>query len=159
MEYRFQINAVGSIRIIEGRYYIQLAGRYILGLTHLEDFSHLQIIWWAHLTDDPQARGTLIAEKLFKKGPEKLGIFATRAPARPNPIMISTIAVTEIVAEEGRILTPFIDADDGTPVLDIKPYFPMERVKNVMVPTWCRHWPQWQEDVATFNWQDEINFG
>jgi tRNA-Thr(GGU) m(6)t(6)A37 methyltransferase TsaA len=159
MENRFQINAIGSIQIIEGRFYIQLAEQYIPALTHLEDFSHLQIIWWAHLTDNPQARRTLVAENLFRKGPDNLGIFATRAPARPNPIMTSTIAVTEITVEEGRILTPFIDADDGTPVLDIKPYYPMERVKNVTVPTWCRHWPQWQEDVATFNWQDEINFG
>lgn len=38
-------------------------------------------------------------------------------------------------------------------------YIPMERVKNVTAPAWCRHWPQWQEEAASFNWQDEINFG
>lgn len=55
--------------------------------------------------------------------------------------------------------TPFIDADDGTPLLDIKPYFPMERIKDPRVPAWCQHWPAWQEEAVTFNWLDEINFG
>lgn len=159
MKNHFYITPIGSVRMRHGGYYIQLAAQYIPALAHLEDYSHLQILWWAHLADNPQARKSLIAEKLFKRGPEKLGVFATRAPARPNPIMSSTIAVTKIAIAEGRIETPFIDAEDGTPVLDIKPYYPMERVKNVTAPAWCRHWPQWQEEAASFNWQDEINFG
>ncbi|MGD2207680.1 MAG: TrmO family methyltransferase [Anaerolineae bacterium] len=159
METRFRISAIGSVRIREGGFCIQVDPRYIPALTHLQGFSHLQIVWWAHLTDSPQDRDTLIAEKLFKKGPDQLGIFATRAPARPNPIMISTIKVTEVDFEKGVIQTHFIDADDGTPVLDIKPYFPMERVKAPRVPAWCRHWPAWQEETTTFNWQDEINLG
>lgn len=128
-------------------------------LAHLNGFSHLQILWWAHLADGPQNRETLMVEKLFKKGPDQPGIFATRAPARPNPIMISTIKVTGIDFETGIIQTPFIDADDGTPLLDIKPYFPMERIRDLRVPAWCRHWPAWQEEAVTFNWPDEINFG
>lgn len=159
MQNQFHIQAIGLVRVSAGKFSIQLAAPYIPALTNLTGFSHLQIIWWAHLADNPQARKTLIAENLFKQAPERLGIFATRAPARPNPIMSSTIAVTTIDIDAGNIVTPFIDADDGTPVLDIKPYYPMERVQNVSVPVWCRHWPQWQEEMASFNWQDEINFG
>lgn len=159
MKNHFYISPIGSVQIKQESYCIQLASHYIPALAHLEEFSHLQIIWWAHLADEPQARNLLVAENLFKHGPEKLGIFATRAPARPNPIMSSTIAVTKVAAAEGRIETPFIDAEDGTPVLDIKPYYPMERVRNVTAPDWCRHWPQWQEEAASFNWQGEINFG
>jgi tRNA-Thr(GGU) m(6)t(6)A37 methyltransferase TsaA len=159
MESRFQISAIGSVRNSGKDFYIEIAPQYVPALTNLEGFSYLQILWWAHLADSSQDRDTLIAEKLFKKGPDQLGIFATRAPARPNPIMISTIQVTGIDYEKGIIQTPFIDAEDGTPVLDIKPYFPMERVKDPQVPTWCQHWPQWQEETTTFNWQDEINFG
>lgn len=159
MKDQFHITPIGAVQIKQGGFYIQLEEQYIPALAQLEDFSHLQIIWWAHLADNPQARKSLVAEKLFKRGPEKPGIFATRAPARPNPIMSSTIAVKKVAAAEGRIETPFIDAEDGTPVLDIKPYYPMERVKNVTVPDWCRHWPRWQEEAASFNWQDEINFG
>jgi tRNA (adenine37-N6)-methyltransferase len=49
-------------------------------------------------------------------------------------------------------------AADETPVLDIKPYFMMERVENCEVPSWCQHWPKWQEKAADFPWQNEINF-
>jgi len=159
METRFQIEAIGSVQIGEQGTCIEVDRQYLPALTHLRGFSHLQILWWAHLADSPQDRDTLIAEKLFKKGPDRLGIFATRAPARPNPIMVSTIQVTGIDFEKGIIQTPFIDADDSTPVLDIKPYFPMERVQDPAVPAWCRHWPMWQEETMTFDWQAEINFG
>jgi tRNA (Thr-GGU) A37 N-methylase len=159
METRFEVKTIGTVRASEEGFSIQIDQPYISALTHLHGFSHLQIVWWAHLTDGSQDRETLIAEKLFKKGPDRLGIFATRAPARPNPIMISTIQVTGIDFEKGIIQTPFIDADDSTPVLDIKPYFPMERVQDLAVPGWCRHWPMWQEETMTFDWQAEINFG
>lgn len=158
MKNHFQIRAIGSVQSVDKKFFIQIDQKYAPGLTHLKGFSHLQIIWWAHLADSAQDRNTLIVEKLFKKGPDQLGIFATRSPARLNPIMISTIKVTEIDLERGLIQTPFIDAADGTPVLDIKPYFPMERVKNPGVPPWCRHWPAWQEEVASFDWSDEIDF-
>jgi tRNA-Thr(GGU) m(6)t(6)A37 methyltransferase TsaA len=159
MKSHFQISAIGSVRTIEKRFYIHLKQNFVPALTRLTGFSHLQIVWWAHLTDSPQNRDTLIAEKPFKKGPDQLGIFATRAPARPNPIMISTVQVNDIDYEKGIIQVRFVDADDGTPVLDIKPYFPMERIKDPQVPAWCRHWPKWQEETMTFDWQDEINFG
>ena len=159
METRFQIEAIGAVRIGEQGSRIKVDRLYLPALTHLQGFSHLQILWWAHLTDSPQDRDTLIAEKLFKNGPDRLGIFATRAPARPNPIMVSTIKVTGIDFEKGIIQTPFIDADDGTPVLDIKPYFPMERVQDPAVPAWCRHWPTWLEETMALEWQDEINLG
>lgn len=158
MKNHYQVRVIGSVQIVEKGFYIHLKQDYIPALTHLAGFSHLQIVWWAHLTDSPQDRETLIAQKLFKKGPDRLGIFATRAPARPNPIMISTVRVRELDSGKGIIQIGFIDADDGTPVLDIKPYYPMERVKEPQVPAWCRHWPRWQEEAITFNWRDEINF-
>jgi tRNA (Thr-GGU) A37 N-methylase len=155
---RFQVSAIGSVQLVAKQFFIQLKEPYIPSLTGLEGFSHLQILWWAHLTDGPQHRENLLAGKLFKKGPDHLGIFATRAPARPNPIMVSTIGVQGIDFQEGIIRTAFMDAADGTPVLDVKPYYPMERVKDPAVPGWCRHWPSWQKEAATFNWSEEINF-
>jgi tRNA (adenine37-N6)-methyltransferase len=61
--------------------------------------------------------------------------------------------------KNGIIFTPFIDAEPGSPILDIKPYFPMERVKKCDVPEWFKHWPEWSEEAISFNWQNEINFG
>ena len=158
MDNQFHVRAIGAVRMIEKKHYVQIHAAYLPALTGLDGFSHLQILWWAHLAASREDRHTLSADKLFKKGPEQLGIFATRAPARPNPIMISTIQVLGIDYESGLIQIPFIDAEDGSPVLDVKPYFLMERVKNPQVPAWCRHWPAWQEEVARFDWSDEIRF-
>ena len=158
MNKTFQINAIGQVKLIKDKSVIELYRNYLSGLTQIEGFSHLQIIWWAHLTDGLQNRETLIAEKLFKKAPDNIGIFGTRAPARPNPIMISTIKVEKIDIEKGIINTPFIDAEPESPILDIKPYFPMERVKKCNVPDWFKHWPEWSEDAMNFNWRNEINF-
>lgn len=158
MEIKYVVEPIGQIMLINDKYVIKLNAKYKQGLTHLDGFSHIQIVWWAHLSDKPQKRETLIANKLFAKAPDKVGIFSTRAPVRPNPIMISTIKSDEIDPEEGMIHTPYIDAEPGSPVLDIKPYFPMERVKHCDVPEWFRHWPQWSEETANFNWKNEINF-
>lgn len=158
MKKTFQVIAIGEITTLNDRTVIKLENEYLPGLKHIEGFSNLQVVWWGHLTDDAQSRKTLIADRLFRKAPDQVGIFSTRAPARPNPILVSTIYVEEIDAEKGIIYTPFIDAEPGTPVLDIKPYFPMERLKNCKVPAWFEHWPWWAEDAARFNWLDEIYF-
>ena len=153
-----QVNAIEQVKLINDKTAINLDNNYLSGLTQIKGFSHLQIIWWAHLTDGLQNRETLVAEKLFKKAPNKVEIFGTRAPARPNSIMISTIKVEKFDIENGIIHTPFIDAEPGSPILDIKLYFPMERVKKCDVPEWFKHWPEWAEDAISFNWQNEINF-
>lgn len=153
---QFQIKAIGKIRVKDNAYSIQLDKAFLPGLKNISGFSHLQIIWWGHLSDKEQDRDRLVLNKLFKQGPDTIGVFATRSPARPNPLLVSTIKVQEIDFDDGVIYTPFIDAVDQTPVLDIKPYYAMERVRDVKDPEWCQHWPQWLEDSEKFNWQNEI---
>ena len=89
----------------------------------------------------PRSAGTRrSAKKPYTKGPETIGIFATRSPARPNPIALSVAPVIDIDIAPGIIRVAYIDADDATPVLDIKPYFPAtERVRDVSVPAWSSH--------------------
>jgi len=158
MDVNFQIESIGVVNVDANEFSIQIDKAYVAALENIEGFSHLQIVWWGHLCDTPQNRSSLISEKLLKKGPDKIGVFATRSPARPNPILISIIKVKEIDYKNGIIYTPNIDAGHGTPVLDIKPYHLMERVKDCKVPQWCQHWPQWYEDSTAYNWKDEINF-
>ena len=153
-----QLKVIGRIQVKADEYFIRLADEYVPGLKHIDGFSHLVVVWWGHLTDSPEERDRLITRNLFKKAPENVGVFASRTPVRPNPIMISTIKVSDIDFDRGIIHTPFIDAETETPVLDIKPYFPMERIRDCKTPGWFEHWPQWAEDAAGFNWQDEINF-
>ena len=67
------------------------------------------------------------------------------------------MAVLHIDYERGVIHIPYIDAEDGTPILDIKPYHPCsDRVRDVTVPEWCGHWPKWYEDSASFDWAAEF---
>jgi tRNA-Thr(GGU) m(6)t(6)A37 methyltransferase TsaA len=157
MHAKFQIQPIGQVRKIGDKIAIQLDDPYFEGLLNIEGFSHLQIVWWGHLSDKAKDRETTCVEGLYKHAPGKIGVFSTRSPARPNPILISTIQVLDIDQKLGIIYTPFIDAVPETPILDIKPYFPMERVKECFVPEWFRHWPEWAEDAVSFNWQNEIN--
>lgn len=158
MENKYLIKPIGLVYAANNVYSIQLEKKYLSGLTNIEGFSHLQIVWWGHLYDNPEYRGNLTAKKPYKKGPERIGVFATRSPVRPNPILITNIFVQRIDHEKGIIYTPHIDAEPGTPVLDIKPYHLSERVRNCKVPQWCEHWPKWDEESGTFNWQNEFNF-
>jgi len=86
-------------------------------LKDLEGFDFIWVIAWLHLNEDWQA--TVIPPR----GPKvHRGLFATRAPHRPNPIGLSALRLTGI---EGNVLhVRGIDLIDGTPVLDIKPYVP-----------------------------------
>jgi tRNA (adenine37-N6)-methyltransferase len=154
----FTLKAIGSVRVTENRCAIHLLKDFIPGLMHLDGFSHLHILWWAHLSDSEEAREKITAPNLFKKAPSVVGVFASRTPERPNPVMISTVKVEKLDRIKGIITVPFIDAENGTPVIDIKPCFPVERIKNCTTPSCYAHWPEWAEDAEHFNWKDEISF-
>jgi tRNA (adenine37-N6)-methyltransferase len=158
MENKIQINPIGNVEKENVRYAIKIKKVFLPGLTNIEGFSHLQVVWWGNLYESNQYRAYLVAEKPYKNGPDKIGVFATRSPVRPNPILITTIEVQQIDFENGIIYTHYIDAEPGTPVLDIKPYHTSERVKDCHVPQWCAHWPKWNQDAASFDWQNEFNF-
>lgn len=128
------------------------------GLDGLEGFSHVQVLWYAHNNDSWDPRGLSIPRP-YRKAPESLGVFATRSERRPNPLLLSVVQVTGIDVESGTIDLAWIDAEDGSPVLDIKPYHPaVDRVRDVKVPAWCQHWPQALEESADFPWQEEFMF-
>ena len=152
------IKPIGIVKKENGQFILEIADQFSAGLKNLQGFSHLFVLWWAHLNKTFQKEQHLSVKKLFRKGPEKMGVFSTRHPQRPNPIMISTIKVLSIEKELGIISTPFIDAEPGSPILDLKPYYPMDRVQTCKTPDWCRHWPQWQEETISFNWKNEIIF-
>lgn len=150
---------IGEVTMEGNRYLVKLNAPYGEGLQELEGFSHLQVVWWGNQYDTPESREILITDRPYTEGPEKVGIFATRAPVRPNPVLISVVGVISIDPENGTIEVPYIDAEPGTPVLDIKPYHPSsDRVKDVRVPEYMKEWPKWLEDSACFDWSRVFNF-
>ncbi|WP_163712652.1 tRNA (N6-threonylcarbamoyladenosine(37)-N6)-methyltransferase TrmO [Mangrovibacterium lignilyticum] len=85
------------------------------GLTDLEAFSHITLIYHLH-----EIKGHELMVKPFMDD-KKHGIFATRSPKRPNAIGISTVKLSRI--EGNRIYFEGADMLDGTPLLDLKPFF------------------------------------
>ncbi len=159
MSSEIKIKPVGSIEVEAGRFYLSIRKKYRKALKELEGFSHINVIWWGNQFDTPKHRDILVAKKPYRKSPDVVGIFSTRSPVRPNPVLITIAAVVSIDLAKGIIEIPWIDADAGTPVIDIKPYQPCsDRVKNVQLPDWCVEWPQCYEDSATFDWTTEFNF-
>jgi tRNA (adenine37-N6)-methyltransferase len=89
---------------------------FVPGLKDLDGFSHIFLLYHFHLSGTPE----LVVEPFLDSHPR--GVFATRAPKRPNPIGISVVRLTKIVANILHIEN--VDVIDGTPLLDIKPYVP-----------------------------------
>ena len=155
----YLISPIGYVRCGEEGFCLEINSDFRLGLKGLDDFSHLNVLWWCDLVDDPQARAIIDCEQPYKGSPDRLGIFATRSPARPNPIALTVVIVLAVDHERGIIRIPYIDAEDGTPIIDLKPYHPSaDRVRDVSLPEWCCHWPQWLEDSASFDWEAEFVF-
>jgi tRNA-Thr(GGU) m(6)t(6)A37 methyltransferase TsaA len=150
---------IGTVKLENGRYFIELEDALFAAALGLEEFSHIQVLCWFNLYDSPASRNYLVIDKPYRKGPEKLGVFATRSPVRPNPIALSACALIGIDKEKHRLEVAYIDAENDTPVLDIKPYEPSDdRVRDVKMPAWCSHWPQYMEESADFDWGSEFNF-
>ena len=150
----YRLAPVGWVRAQHGEFTIEVAEAYRPALRELDGFSHINVLWWCHLLDDELYREMVIAEKPYKHGPDAVGIFATRSPARPNPIALTAAPVISINEEIGEIRVAYIDAEDGSPVLDLKPYLPsVDRIRETRSPEWCADWPDWYEDSATFDWE------
>jgi len=90
----------------------------------LDGFSHIWITFVFHAVRQGDWSPTVRPPRLG--GNQRLGVFATRATHRPNPIGLSVVELTGIKREQGRLMLELRGADllDGTPVLDIKPYVP-----------------------------------
>ncbi|MCP1225630.1 SAM-dependent methyltransferase [Sebaldella sp. S0638] len=156
---QFYVNPVGKIISNESGFFVQIDEKYIPALKELGSFSHVNIIWWADKCDSEEFRNTLTTEQPYKNSPSAMGIFATRSPVRPNPIAVSVAQIIHTDYEKGIIQISYTDAENNTPVLDLKPYTPsIERVESFISPEWCRHWPESMEKSGEFNWEDEFNF-
>jgi tRNA-Thr(GGU) m(6)t(6)A37 methyltransferase TsaA len=113
-------------RDIEGT--VEIFPEYADGLTDIEGFSHIYLIYHFHLAD-----GFSLTVKPYLDD-QVHGVFVTRAPARPNPIGISIVRLCKV--EGLKLSIRDVDIVDGTPLLDIKPYVPEFDVREVEKIGW-----------------------
>ncbi len=93
---------------------IEILSEFEVGLTDIDGFSHLFVLWVFDRTKRVELLGTPPSDD------RPHGVFATRSPKRPNPIGLT---VVELLGRDGRLLhVRGVDMLDGTPILDIKPY-------------------------------------
>jgi tRNA (adenine37-N6)-methyltransferase len=93
---------------------LKILPQFEVGLTDIEGFSHLIVLWEFDRSQGFQLLGTPPSDN------RPHGVFATRSPYRPNPIGMTTV---ELLRREGANLhVRGVDMLDGTPILDIKPY-------------------------------------
>ena len=111
---------------------VVLKNELVDALEGLDGFSHVWIIFWMHMASD--RRHKLKTRPRGREGAPLLGVYATRSPSRPNPIGLTLV---ELLAADGNVLTvKGLDAFDGTPVLDLKPYDSWDRLEDYEVPQW-----------------------
>jgi tRNA-Thr(GGU) m(6)t(6)A37 methyltransferase TsaA len=102
-------------------------------LEGIEDFSHLFVLFWLDKTTTEQ-RKLLKVHPRRRKDLPLIGIFATRTMTRPNPIGLTLV---ELIKVEDNILTvQGLDAFNGTPVIDIKPFDSWDNAENAKIPEW-----------------------
>ncbi len=105
--------------------FLEILPEFEQGLTDIEGFSHLYVIWIFDRAQGYELMGTPPTDD------RQHGVFATRSPRRPNPIGLT---VVRLLGREGRRLrVAGLDMLDGTPILDIKPYLssvPTEELKR-----------------------------
>ncbi len=111
---------------------IVIADQWQDALTDIEAYSHLFVLFWMHKKSD-----NVIEQRVHPRGDKNLpltGVFATRSGNRPNPI---GLAVVELLQRKGTHITVRrLDAYDGTPILDLKPYDDYDVFQSIRVPEW-----------------------
>ena len=105
-------------------------------LDGIDDFSHLMVLYLSHLIPQERRRTTKVHPLGSKEFP-LVGILATHSPRRPNNILVT---VVHLQKREGNVLeVTDLDALNGSPILDIKPYLSDQQdLKDIKMPDWMK---------------------
>lgn len=104
-------------------------------LDGIEGYSHVLVLYWPHLVDQERRRTLRKVRPMGRKEIPEQGIYATCSPVRPNPILVTAVRLLE--RDGARLRVRGLEAVDGSPILDIKPYNPhYYKVADAVVPEW-----------------------
>jgi len=142
----FEIYPIGTVRRAKDSVELRVDPPYRAALKALDGFSHVMVFWWAGRFGTPEYRRMLTCNPPY--APDHLtGIFASRSPVRPNPVMMTTCRLLAVDEAQGIVRVADLDAFEGTPLVDLKAYFPVcDRVRQAHIPPWLEGWPEWMPE-------------
>lgn len=132
----FTVQSIGRVEKSGQGASIVLDQRFQPGLLGLDGFSHVWVFWWFDRNDTPAQRAILQVHPRGNRQNPLTGVFATRAPVRPNLIAMSLCKIKAV--KENVVEVESIDAFPGTPVLDLKPYATGIDSAAATGPDWAR---------------------
>lgn len=132
----FKLFPIGKVEKEGDAVRLRIFEDYADGLLGLENWSHLNVIYWFDQNDTPPKRRILQVHPRGNPENPLTGVFACRSPVRPNLLALS---VCKILSIEGtRVRVDALDALDGSPVLDLKPFIPPDApAQGLRVPAWA----------------------
>lgn len=132
----FKLYPIGRVEKKGRTVRLRIFDEYVDGLLGLDGWSHVNVFYWFDQNDTPERRRVLRVHPRGDKRNPLTGVFACRAPMRPNLIALS---VCRVISVRGNLVTvDDLDGFDGTPVLDLKPLIPLDApTRDLRVPTWA----------------------
>jgi tRNA-Thr(GGU) m(6)t(6)A37 methyltransferase TsaA len=144
----FEMVPIGRVRRDDDAVVLAIDAPFRPALKQLGHFSHVMVFWWADQFDRDEYRQMLQTDPPYAQG-HLTGVFATRAPYRPNPVAMTTCPIVDVDEEAGLVRVSNLDAFDGTRIVDLKAYFPVcDRVETAHIPDWLEGWPEWMPEAG-----------
>jgi tRNA (adenine37-N6)-methyltransferase len=133
----FSLNPVGVVKKQGQRTWLEIFPEYAPALSGIQGFSHLWVFYWFHENDRPEERQTLQVHPRRDPANPLTGVFATRSPVRPN--LIGFTACRLIKVDGNVVEVADLDARDGSPIVDLKPYIPTgDAIPEARTPEWLK---------------------
>jgi tRNA-Thr(GGU) m(6)t(6)A37 methyltransferase TsaA len=131
------LNPIGKVTRRENRVFLELRPELAPALSGLAGFSHVWVFYWFHENDTPENRRILKVHPRRDPANPLTGVFATRAPMRPNLIGFTACRLVRL---DGNIVeVEGLDARPGSPILDLKPYIPdSDAIPEARTPEWVK---------------------
>ena len=117
---------------------IRLDPQYAPGLQGLDGFSHVVVVFYLDRATGFDPAKQLLRRPRGMENMHEVGVFAQRTKYRPNPIGVASVEL--LAVRNNVVVVRGLDALDGTPVLDLKPYMPVfDSVADARMPDWVEH--------------------
>jgi tRNA (adenine37-N6)-methyltransferase len=131
------LNPVGTVKKQGEKTFLEIRPELAPALQGLKDFSHLWVFYWFHENDNPEERRTLQVHPRRNPANPLTGVFACRAPARPNLLGFTACQILKV--DGNRVEVAGLDARDGSPIVDLKPYIPEgDAIPEATTPGWLK---------------------